>query len=77
MPNDMKATLKFDLDDLDDRLAHLRCVHALELTLVITDLQEYLREEIKYKDNESLEPVRDELNKILYGREINLEELIR
>lgn len=31
----MTATLEFNLDNPDDRMAHLRCVTSLEMALVI------------------------------------------
>ncbi|MBE3102467.1 MAG: hypothetical protein IMZ47_09415 [Firmicutes bacterium] len=34
----MKAILEFDLLDPDDRLAHLRCVKAMELAIACYDL---------------------------------------
>jgi hypothetical protein len=31
----MKAILEFDLDDADDRMAHLRCVKSTDVTYVL------------------------------------------
>ncbi len=31
----MKAILKFDLEDADDRLEHLRCIKATDMALVL------------------------------------------
>ena len=33
-----KAILKFDLNDFDDRMAHLRAVKSLELSMAIWDI---------------------------------------
>ena len=33
-----KAILKFDLNDFDDRMAHLRAVKSLDLSMVIWDI---------------------------------------
>ena len=35
----MKAQLNFDLDDFDDRIAHERCSKALDMALVLWELQ--------------------------------------
>lgn len=35
----MKATLSFDLDDADDSRAHMRCVKALDMALLIWELK--------------------------------------
>ena len=51
----MKATLTFNLDDPDDRMAHLRCVKSLEMAIALfeiknnsgryaTDIQQYSNE---------------------------------
>ena len=42
----MKAVLRFDLDDPDDAMAHLRCVKATEMASLLWDLQQLWR---KYK----------------------------
>ena len=34
----MKAILEFDLNDMDDRLDHLRCVKSLDMALVLWDI---------------------------------------
>ena len=31
----MKAVIEFDLDDADDRQAHLRCIKALDMSIAI------------------------------------------
>lgn len=38
----MKATLKFDLDDIDDKEAHLRCVKSLDMSLALNDIWDYI-----------------------------------
>lgn len=39
----MKATIGFDLNDEDDRKAHLRCVKATDAYLAIHDIQNEFR----------------------------------
>jgi len=34
----MKAILEFDLDDADDRMAHLRCVKSTDMALVLWEI---------------------------------------
>lgn len=39
----MEATLKFDLNDFDDRIAHNRCVKALDMALALWEIRNNLR----------------------------------
>ena len=78
----MVGELKFDLDDLDDRMSHLRCVKSLDLTLTIYDILGLFRKEIKYNDNltegevEVVEKLRDKTIEILDKYHIIIDELI-
>jgi len=44
----MKAKLEFDLDDPSDRLAHKRAVSATDVYIAINDLDNHLRQMLKY-----------------------------
>lgn len=35
----MKATLTFNLDDPDDRMAHLRCVKSLDMAIALFEIK--------------------------------------
>jgi hypothetical protein len=79
----MKATLEFNLDDNDDKMAHLRCVKATDMALALWDMDEYLRGEIKHAPDSismevfnSLQNVRNKLSHIMSNRNIDLNELI-
>ena len=79
----MKATLEFDLEDGQDRMAHLRCIKAVKMAITLWDIDQYLRSHIKYapdtadeKTVEVLQEVRDELRKIMSDNSIDLDELI-
>ena len=39
----MKATLTFNLDDIDDRLAHYRCIKSLDMALALWEFDKYIR----------------------------------
>jgi hypothetical protein len=53
----MKAILEFDLNDADDQMAHLRCVKATELALVLWEFYYNTKKGIAYKmqDNPKLD----------------------
>lgn len=52
----MKATLEFNLDDPDDTRAHMRCVHATGMALVLWELVYNTRKDMEYlqESDESL-----------------------
>jgi len=51
----MKATLEFDLDNPEDRMAHLRCVKSLEMACalfeIVNNSHRYVRDIEHYKEN--------------------------
>ena len=44
----MKATLDFDLDNPDDRMAHMRAVKSLDMAIVLFELQTNLKKKCEY-----------------------------
>ncbi len=44
----MKAKLEFDLEELDDVMAHLRCVKSLDMALALFNIQGILRDKWKF-----------------------------
>ena len=44
------ATLTFDLNDSDEKRAHLECIKAPDIIMVIYDFNNFLREKMKYDD---------------------------
>ena len=44
----MKAQLEFDLDDQNDRLAHKRCVSSTEAYIALFEIDNLLRDYVKY-----------------------------
>ena len=65
----MTATLTFDLNDQDDRQAHMRCVKATDLTLAIWSIK-----------NQNLGKTRkqilESIDRILHDYSIDLNDLI-
>jgi hypothetical protein len=79
----MKGILKFDLNDFDDKQAHLRAVKSLDLVLALMDIGSELRSKVKYApDNMSddtlkaYEDMRDEYYRILSSHGIDIDELV-
>jgi len=78
----MKATLKFDMDEPSDQVAHERCARALDLVMAFTDVINLLRSKIKYppesqseETTEVLIDIRSDIFEILESRNINLDSL--
>jgi len=81
----MKAILKFDLDEPDDSMDHLRCIKSIDMALVIWEfiyngkkkielqLQE---EEHKYSGYEVLDMIFDHFTELLNDRNVIIDELI-
>ena len=76
----MKARLTFNLDDPDDAIAHLRAVKSLDLVLALGSIQEYLRNKVRYAEDDNhlavLGAVQYKVCEILDGYSIVLDDLV-
>jgi len=84
----MEATLKFNLDDFDDRMAHLRCVKSLDMCLVLLELRKSfssmenkvnvteLQGEPPMTPHELIEEFRVNFFETLLSHNVDLDELI-
>jgi hypothetical protein len=75
----MKAELKFNLDDPDDKMAHMRCVKALDMALAIWNIKQALEEALDTSEDGltiSGLSLSDRFNDIWSNHNINLEDLI-
>jgi hypothetical protein len=81
----MEATLKFDLNDSDDRMEHLRAVKSLDMALTLWDIQHNIRRRceniIESSDKEMdsyevLELLFNEIYKSLEEHDINTDKLV-
>lgn len=44
------ATVTFDLNEPDERRAHLECVKAPDVIMVVSDFNDFLREKLKWAE---------------------------
>jgi hypothetical protein len=81
-----KATLEYNLDEIDDRDAHLRAIKSLSLTIALWEMDQHLRSELKYGTREgelpdeaykAIERAREKLFEILGENGISFDELMR
>ena len=80
----MKAKLEFDLDNPDDKMAHMRCVKATDMALMLWDIKQNIRSKLKYSDEKLSEAefhqweiMQDEFYSFASEYGINLDELIQ
>jgi hypothetical protein len=82
----MKAKLEYDLNNPDDRMAHLRAVKSLDMASVLFDITKNLRKKVE-RQYESIDDTPDdvfdgintvfnEIYNILESNNINIDELI-
>jgi len=72
----MKATLEFDLENHEDKMAHLRCIKSSDMTGFIWELQHNFWRKWKHdEDNFTLDNYKEELLKLLEEYSINVGEL--
>ena len=83
----MTATLTFDLNDFDDRQAHMRCVKALDMALVLWEIDTRLTricdDIISRMDSdtraaalEGIDIAMTQMRDIMHDHNINLDDLI-
>lgn len=70
------ATITYDLNDYEDRMAHYRAVMSLDLVLAILEFDEYLRGEYKHNDKPEAYEYRKKLREILGEENIDLDKLV-
>jgi len=78
-----KAKIVYDLNDQDDRMAHLRAVKSLDMALALWDIThntkkglEWAMEGKEMDKYDALEMVFDKIYEILNDHNINTDELI-
>jgi hypothetical protein len=78
-----EGILKFDLNDFDDKIAHLRAVKSLDMAMAIWDITHNTKKSLEWsmegKDMDkydALEMVFDKIYEILNEHNINADELI-
>lgn len=79
----MKAKLEFDLDDFDDRMAHLRCVKSTDMAIVLSEMTSNARKRIimgsEYGEEyyKGVDDVFNKLRELMEENNLDMDELIR
>jgi len=76
----MKADLEFDCEDLEDEMKLKRMLLASDLCYVIFEMQQYLRNKVKYTEelksaDEEIEDIQSNLNNLLIDNCIDLDKI--
>ena len=80
----MKATLEFDLNDQDDRMAHFRCVKSLDMAIALFEILHNTKKGICYTlegknitdPYEAVQMVMDKIWDDAKAQGLNIDELI-
>ena len=72
----MEAILKFNLDDADDRMAHLRAIQSTELAIALWHIMYNSKKKLQELYEEDLDSIWEEFHEILIENNINLDKLI-
>lgn len=77
----MRAGLHFNLDDQDDRIAHLRATKSLELALTLWEIFHNTRRKMERREDikdpqEMLDAVFEEIHDIMNANGIIIDDLI-
>ena len=82
----MVAKLEFDLDDIDDRMEHMRCVKATDMAIVLFEITHNLKRQLEHRfesqpqprdEFDGIEETFSEIYKLMDEHGINLDELIQ
>lgn len=66
--------MKYQIET-DDKQEFYMAYHGDDCYFALWDLDQWLRDEIKYNDKNDLQPVRDTLNKIMQDHNIDFENV--
>lgn len=74
----MKATLSFNLDDQDDKIAHMRAVKSLDMALVLWELLHNFSRKYENKDDGAcnIQDVMDDIQDLMNAHGVYPDDLI-
>lgn len=71
----MKAILEFDLPD--DQYEFDQCTKASDMASALWDMDQFLRAEYKYNENEAAHPIREKFFEILSDNDLVLDKIMQ
>jgi len=70
------ATLTYDLNDPEDRMAHYRATISMDMAMVLWEYDQHLRSEYKYAEKEEAYDYREKFREFLNERNIDLDKIV-
>jgi hypothetical protein len=71
-----KAIMEYNLNDPDDVKAHLRAIKSTDMAIAFFEIDQFLRSESKYNDNQIAFALREKIHNIMSNHGVDLDELI-
>jgi hypothetical protein len=71
-----QATLTFDLNDSEDRMAHLRAVQSIDMAIALFHILYNSKKEMENKTGLDLDEVWEHLHQICADNNVNIDKLI-
>jgi len=72
----MEAILKFNLDDPDDRMAHLRAVQSTDMAIVLFHILHNSKKEMENKTGLDLDEVWEHFYQVCEDNNVDIDRLI-
>ena len=77
----MECVIKFDLNNPESRMDHLRCTKALDMALVLWEIEHNLKRKFEYQEMSEeawnkINEVFDEISDILEAHDVRIDRLI-
>jgi hypothetical protein len=73
----MKAILEFNLEELEDRQAHLRCIKSTDMAIALFDIIYNIRKDAERgNDDDPIEYIYKKIHEVLDEQGIVIDELI-
>ena len=72
----MKANMTFNLDDPDDRMAHLRATLSLNMAIALWEINQMPKKLEDVPDEELWDRMSEMITEIMQSNNINIEEII-
>jgi hypothetical protein len=77
-----KGILEYDLSNPDDMVSYLRAVKSLDMALILWDMEQYLRSQLKYNEQlsdeeyKTFQKVKEKLIQLMLQYNVSIDEIL-
>jgi len=77
-----KGILEYDLSNPDDMVSYLRAVKSLDMALILWDMEQYLRSQLKYNEQlsdeeyKTFQKVKEKLIELMLKYNVSIDEIL-